>query len=275
MDNRPIGVFSSGAGGLAAVRELRKLLPDEEILYLSDTERLPYSARDRESIRGQAEQAIRFLLRRDVKAVVAASGAVSAVLSDRDAAKLTADIPYTSLVQPAVRRACALSVRGRLGVIAAPVAIRSGAYGKAVRAIAPGVKLFGSACPLFAPLAENGITAPDQPIARLAVEMYLAPLQAEDIDTLILGSTHCAPFFDLLGEALGYEVTLIDACAAAAGELHALLCAAGLLALEGRPGGVHCFDTAPGEDYARHAQHILGGLPAAIERVDRKEIERP
>lgn len=276
MDNRPIGVFDSGVGGLTTVRELRKLLPGEDIVYFGDTGRVPYGTRSREIIRKYAAQDIRFLARHDVKAIIAACGTVSANFSEKDVRDLGIDLPYTTIVLPATRNACAMSAQGRVGVIATPAAIRSGAYGKAVRSIAPGTKVFGNACPLLVPLAENGMTAADNPIARLAVELYLKPLIAEEIDTLILGCTHYPLFYDLVNEVLEYKVTLIDAGAAAARELQAALAGAGMTAEEDREGTARYYVTDQPEGFVEVARHFLGGeFSGTVEYVDIQEIESP
>lgn len=274
MDNRPIGVFDSGVGGLTTVRELHKILPGEDIVYFGDTGRVPYGTRSREAIRKYAAQDIRYLLQHDVKAIIAACGTVSATLPEADAKKLGVSVPYTTIVQPATRKACAMSAQGRIGVIATPAAIRTGAYGKAVRAIAPNIKVFGNACPLLVPLAENGMTAIDSQIARLAIEMYLKPLIAEEIDTLILGCTHYPLFFDLIGDVLGYQVTLIDAGAAAAGEMQAELTQSGMTAQAGRRGITRYFVTDTVEGFTEIAGRFLGEeITGAVTYVDIQEIE--
>lgn len=275
MDNRPIGVFDSGVGGLTTVRELHRLLPGESIVYFGDTGRVPYGTRSRETIRKYAAQDIRFLMRHDVKAIVAACGTVSANFLEKDVRDLGADVFFTEVVWPATRRACALSAQGRIGVIATPAAIRSGAYGKAVRSIAPGAKVFGNACPLLVPLAENGMTGKDCQIARLTLEMYLKPLIAEGIDTLILGCTHYPLFFDLIGDVLEYKVTLIDSGAAAAKAVQAALLERGLLAGEPHEPVTEYYVTDAVEGFREVARHFLGDgeLGSCVTHVDLRQIE--
>lgn len=276
MNNRPIGVFDSGVGGLTTVRELHKILPGEDIVYFGDTGRVPYGTRSREIIRKYAAQDIRFLMKQGVKAIVAACGTVSANFGEADVRALGIEVPYTTIVQPATRRACALSLGGRIGVIATPAAIRSGAYGKAVRAVSSQLKVFGNACPLLVPLAENGLTAPDNPIARLTAEMYLAPLIKENIDTLILGCTHYPLFYNLINELLGYNVTLIDAGAAAAQEIRAALCQSGMTAEDGRQGRTNYFVTDHVDGFNEVAGRFLGEEVAGrVEHVDIQEVECP
>lgn len=224
MDNRPIGVFDSGVGGLSVVKELHNTLPGEDIVYFGDTGRVPYGTRSRQTIVKYAAQDIRFLLSQDVKAIVAACGTVSANLTDKDVRALGVRVPYTGVVLPSVRTACALSAGGRIGVIATSASIRSGAYGRALRKIQPSAKLFGAACPLLVPLVENGMTCPDNQITRLVLEMYLEPLVRERIDTLILGCTHFPLLYELISDILEYKVTLIDSGAATAQHIKSVLC---------------------------------------------------
>jgi len=208
MDNRAIGVFDSGLGGLTAVRELRRLLPNENIVYFGDTGRVPYGSRGKEVIARYAHQDIRFLQSHDVKMIVCACGTVSSVLGkelDEEAA-----LPSTGVLLPAAQAACARSLSGRIGIIGTAATIRSGALARAIRSIRPDARIFGNACPLLVPIAEAGLAKPDNVIAREAVAMYLAPLKKEGIDTLVLGCTHFPLFYDLINEYFDYQVELVD-----------------------------------------------------------------
>ena len=209
MDNRAIGVFDSGLGGLTTVRELRKLLPDERIVYFGDTGRVPYGNRSRETIRNYAMQDIRFLKRHEVKLVIAACGTVSSALTPELSAE--AGVPFSGVVVPAAQAACAATVNGRIGVIGTTATVRSGAYGRAIRTINPDARTFGNACPLFVPLVENGFIQPDNEITAKVAEIYLKPMIDERVDTLILGCTHYPLIYDIIDRALGSRVTLIDA----------------------------------------------------------------
>lgn len=267
-------MFDSGVGGLTVVRELHKLLPGEDIVYFGDTGRVPYGTRSRETIRKYAAQDIRYLMSHGVKAVVAACGTVSANFLEKDVREMGVDIPYTTIVLPATSKACALSARGRIGVIATPAAIRSGAYGRAVRSIAPGAKVFGNACPLLTPLVENGMTDADNPITRLAVEMYLKPLIAEDIDTLILGCTHYPMLYDIINDVLEYRVTLIDAGAAAAQAVQLAMTEAGALAEPERTGTTLYKVTDAVDNFVEVARHfLLEEVAGSIEQVELGTIE--
>lgn len=201
MDNRAIGVFDSGLGGLTAVKELHRLLPNEDIIYLGDTGRVPYGSRSRETIIKYAQQDIDFLLTKDIKLVLAACGTVSSTLPKEISGKLP--VPYADIVQPAAQQACALTSGGRIGVVGTNATLRSNAFGKAIRSIRADVRVFGNPCPLLVHLVENGMVQPDNQITNLTVQMYLEPLMREKIDTLILGCTHYPLLYDIFNRAAG------------------------------------------------------------------------
>ena len=208
MDKRPIGVFDSGLGGLTVVKEIKKLLPNEDIVYFGDTGRVPYGTRSKETIIGYACQDINFLLDKDVKMIIAACGTVSAILPSSIVSTLS--MPYTGVVLPASQSACVTSLNGRIGVIGTPTTIKSGAYGKAIRSIRPDAVVTGNACPLFVPLVENGYVGKDNPVTRLVAQDYLKVFMQSEIDTLILGCTHFPIIRDIISDFTGESVSLIN-----------------------------------------------------------------
>lgn len=208
MDNRPIGVFDSGLGGLTAVRQLRRVLPGEDIVYFGDTGRVPYGSRGRDIIVQYARQDIGFLLSKDVKFIVAACGTVSSTYPPAEASRLP--VPFTGVVGATARRAAAVTKNGRIGVIGTQATIRSGSYQSLLKELVPGAQLFARACPLFVPLVENGYIDEGNPVTRLVIADYLTELRDTGIDTLILGCTHYPLLEGLIGEFMGPDVTLID-----------------------------------------------------------------
>ncbi|MDF2566899.1 MAG: glutamate racemase [Oscillospiraceae bacterium] len=221
MDKRPIGVFDSGLGGLTVVKELQKLLPNEDIVYFGDTGRVPYGTRSKETINKYALQDIKFLLQKEVKMVIAACGTVSAVLP-KDIIK-TFDFYYSGVLKPAVQAACVSSQSGRIGVIGTTATIKSGAYGKEIRNIRSDSVVIGNPCPLFVPLVENGFIDSDNQVTRLVAKQYLQPFIENDVDTLILGCTHFPLIKKIIGDIVGDDVTLIDPGKEAARSAAALL----------------------------------------------------
>ena len=234
MDNRAIGVFDSGLGGLTAVKELHNLLPNENIVYLGDTGRVPYGSRSRETIIKYAQQDIDFLLKKEIKMVVAACGTVSSTLPKEISGKLP--VPYVDIVMPAAQEACALSSRGRIGVVGTNATLKSNAFGKAMRSIRGDIKVYGNPCPLLVHLVENGMVEPDNEITTLAVKMYLEPLMKENIDTLILGCTHYPLLYDIFNRVLDYKVTLIDSGSCVARYVRNYLMKNGMLSDRKEPG---------------------------------------
>ena len=227
MDHRAIGVFDSGLGGLTVVKELHKILPNENIVYLGDTGRVPYGSRSRETIIKYAMEDIAFLKSRDVKMIVAACGTVSSTLPREISDHL--GVPYADVVRPSAQEACRLTKQGRVGVVGTSASIRSNSYGRTISSLRPEVQVFGNACPLLVHVVENGLVQSDNQIARLSVEMYLKPLIEEKIDTLILGCTHYPILYDIFDDLLNHEVALIDPGKCTARYVKDVLTAQGML----------------------------------------------
>ena len=227
MDHRAIGVFDSGLGGLTVVKELHKILPNENIVYLGDTGRVPYGSRSRETIIKYAMEDIAFLKSRDVKMIVAACGTVSSTLPREISDHL--GVPYADVVRPSAQEACRLTKQGRVGVVGTSASIRSNSYGRTISSLRPEVQVFGNACPLLVHVVENGLVQSDNQIARLSVEMYLKPLIEEKIDTLILGCTHYPILYDIFDDLLNHEVALIDPGKCTARYVKDVLAAQGML----------------------------------------------
>ena len=265
MDTRPIGVFDSGLGGLTAVRQLRRLLPGEDIVYFGDTGRVPYGSRGHDVIVRYAQQDIRFLLSQNVKFIMAACGTVSSTYPSAEAAQLP--VPYTGVIGAAARAAAAATKNKRIGVIGTAATIRSDSYATQLKDLVPGVQIFARACPLFVPLVENGYVNGDK-VTQLMIEEYLTPVRDSGIDTLILGCTHYPLLKKMIGDFVGDSVTLIDP-----GKLTAIAAATALDDLgisSGRStGGTTRFfvsDTPDG--FAKQERLFMGSeaVPCAISR---------
>lgn len=188
MDTRPIGVFDSGLGGLTAVRVLRRILPEEDLVYFGDTARVPYGGRSRETLLKYARQDLRFLRSFDLKAVLIACGTVST--TSLDVLQGENDLPVVGVVEPTCRRALAVTENRRVGMIATLASVRSGAYEAVLRRLDPAVEVLCQPCPLFVPLVENGRCFPGDVVIETVAQEYLAPLLTWGADTLILGCTH-------------------------------------------------------------------------------------
>lgn len=209
MDTRPIGVFDSGLGGLTALRELARLMPEEDLIYFGDTGRVPYGGRSREILVKYARQDVAFLRTFDPKAIVIACGTVSATALD--ALREENAIPVFGVVEPAARAAAHVTQNGRVGLIGTRASIRSGAYERALEAMRPGTAVTARACPLLVPLVENGRFRPGDVVAETVAAEYLAPIKAAGVDTLILGCTHYPLMKAVIGGAVGPDIALVDA----------------------------------------------------------------
>jgi len=208
MNNKSIGIFDSGLGGLTVVSELRRVLPGEDIVYFGDTGRVPYGTRSRETIERYARQDIDFLLGQDVKFIIAACGTVSSVAAHVGDGL---PVPFAGVVNPAAIAAANITKNDKIGVLGTTATIGSKAYEKALHNINPKYQVFSQNCPLFVPIVETGWTSPDDEITRLTTRRYLADIKAAEVDTLILGCTHYPLISDIISDEMGESVTLINA----------------------------------------------------------------
>ena len=269
MDTRPIGVFDSGLGGLTAVRELRQLLPSENIIYFGDTSRVPYGGRSAEILLKYARQDVRFLRSHDIKAILVACGTVSTTALPQ--LRQESDIPILGVVEPACRRAAAVTRNRRVGLIATAASVRSGAYQRILQELDPDVAVTARACPLFVPLVENGRFRRGDVVIETVAREYLEPLRATGIDTLILGCTHYPLLTEIIADIMGPGVTLIDSGAAAARVLRQTLSDRGALAQRDH-GTLTLYASDQPEDFGALAgQFLRRPLESAVQHVD---IER-
>lgn len=183
-----IGIFDSGLGGLTAYKEVRRLLPDEDIVYFGDTGRVPYGTRSKETITKYALQDMRFLMTRQLDAVLVACGTVTSTAID--VLRANWDIPIIGVIDGAARTAVRLTKNKKIGVVATSATINSHSFGKRLAGLDPELKISERACPLFVPLVESGFISEDDEVPRLVAERYLADIKADGCDTLILGCTH-------------------------------------------------------------------------------------
>ena len=264
MDNRPIGVFDSGLGGLTAVRHLQNLLPNENIIYFGDTGRVPYGTRSRDTIRRYAAEDCRFLLSHDVKYIIAACGTVSSVAPD-----LLAQLPVPAIgvVTPTAEAAVKATRNGKVGILGTAATVRSRSFEDALLAINPAIQVTATPCPLFVPLVENGWVAADDPVAIPMVRRYLSAVKEAGVDTLILGCTHFPLLSEIIQNELGNDVTLIDS-----GRETAVLCAEQLKAADAltdrQSGNARFFVSDQPEGFSQVAEIFLGrSVEQAVEKI--------
>ncbi len=207
-DNRAIGVFDSGLGGLTVVKELIRELPNENIVYFGDTGRVPYGTRSVETIRKYTLQDEKFLLQNNVKLIVAACGTVSSVAADT-AKELP--VPFFEVVSHAAYSAVNTTKNGKIGVIGTNATVKSEQHKKHILNIKPDAQVLTVSCPLFVPLVEEGWYSADDMVVTETVSRYLKPIFEFGADTLILGCTHYPVLSDAIKKVMGDRVTLINA----------------------------------------------------------------
>ena len=207
-NNRPIGVFDSGLGGLTVVKELKNLMPNEDIIYFGDTGRVPYGNRSVDTIKRYAREDEAFLLKQDVKVIIAACGTVSSVAAD---VSNTLPIPFFEVVTHACAEAVRVTKNGKIGVIGTAATVKSGKHKEHILKLKPDAQVFAQSCPLFVSLVEEGWYRKEDMVVKETVSRYLKPLIDAGVDTVILGCTHYPVLSDVIGKVMGKGVTLINA----------------------------------------------------------------
>lgn len=265
----PIGVFDSGVGGLTVAREIMRNLPDERIVYFGDTARVPYGSKSQETVIRYSKQIVRFLQTQHVKAIVIACNTASALALDAIEGEI--DIPILGVLRPGAKVAAETTKNKRVGVIATESTIRSGMYGRYIKAHDPEITVYGKACPLFVPLVEEGWLK--DPVTEEVARRYLKELLEKDIDSLILGCTHYPLIRSLMRKIVGDKVQLVNPAYETALELGRLLTREGLV----NDGGADCagekyqfFVSDAAEKFAEFANSIL---PYDVKKTRKINIE--
>ena len=252
-DERPIGIFDSGLGGLCAVRELKSILPHEKIIYFGDTGRVPYGSRSKETIIKYAREDADFLCRSNVKIMLAACGTVSTVALDK--IKNEYDVPLLGVAGYAATAATIATKTNRIAVIGTAATIKSGVLEQKIRDIG-NYTVVSQACPLFVNLVECGFIGKDCKITRDVCASYLADIKAFGVDTMILGCTHFPIISDIISDYLP-GVTLIDPSREAARAIARFLSENDMLATG--DGGAEYFVSDDSESFSHLARIFLKG----------------
>lgn len=252
-NSSPIGIFDSGIGGLTVFRAIRRLLPDESLLYVGDTARVPYGNKTSETVTEYSLQIARWLMEKKIKALVVACNTSSAVALP--ALQSSLSIPVIGMIDPGADAAIKATKTKRIGVIGTRRTVASAAYDAALKSRAADVTVISQACPLFVSLVEEGWL--DSPITNAIAAKYLMPLVNADVDTVILGCTHYPLLKPVLQKCLGPNVTLIDSGEAAATHVAQLLREQGLLAPHGDDAVSQCYVTDVVSQFADVAHQFL------------------
>lgn len=264
MDNRPIGVFDSGLGGLTVLKEIMKLMPLESVVYLGDCGRVPYGTKSRETVIRYTFQNIRFLMNLDIKMIVIACNTASAC--SFESVKRSFDIPVVEVIHPGALTAVNETKNNRVGVIGTTATVNSGAYERAISGIDPSIEVVSKACPLFVPLAEEGWWAND--IALRIAEEYLTPLKTLGIDTLVLGCTHYPLLQDTISKVMGEGVKLVSSALEAAKAVRNVIEENGIKGDEGLKPVYRYFTSDSVEKFETLGSSILGSEICCAEKVD-------
>ena len=253
-------------GGLTVMRALAARLPRESFVYLGDTARLPYGTKSGDTVTRYAVQASKALVARGIKMLVVACNTASGVALPALAAL---DIPVVGVIAPGAQAAVAAAGAGPIAVIATEGTVKGGAYVRAIHALAPDMPVVQQACPLFVPLAEEGLVSGE--IALLAARRYLEPLLATlpRPRALVLGCTHFPALKSVIAQVAGPDVALVDSAETTAIAVETILKDANLLH-DGEPAPPHFLATDAPDRFSRVGEIFLGRAidPGAVELVD-------
>lgn len=270
--NLPIGVFDSGLGGLTAVKELKKVLPNESIVYFGDTGRVPYGTRSKSTIIRYASQDANFLLEKGVKAIVAACGTVSSSAKE-ELKKLP--VPYIDVITATALAAVNATQNKKIGVIGTGATVKSGSFSKAINAIDSEIEVTATACPLFVSLVENGFIEEDNEVTLLVAKKYLKDIIEADVDTLILGCTHFPIIAPVIRKVMGEKVKLIDSGKETARYVKEILSAEALLNNSESTANYNYFVSDDTENFKNIAEIFLqGDIDGEVERIDIGKYKR-
>lgn len=261
----PIGVFDSGIGGLTVVRQIHKVMPCEDLIYLGDTARVPYGTKSPSTVVRFACEDTQFLLQEGVKAVVVACNTASAWALPTLERRF--NIPIFGVILPGVRAALKHTRNQRIGVIGTTATIRSQAYSKAILARCDTARVFARACPLLVPLVEEGWV--QHSVTLSVLREYLEPLLQRRVDTLVLGCTHYPLLKRPIRTIVGRKIALVDSAETCAGDLRERLEQAHLLdARRSRPGRIQPYVTDEPEHFNELAHRFLPLPTAPARKVD-------
>ena len=264
MKNKPIGVFDSGVGGLTVVKQIFRRLPNEEIVYLGDTARVPYGTKSPETVKRFALENADFLMKFKVKLIVVACNTVSSTSMDELIQHV--DVPVIGVIKPGARKAVSVTRNNKIGVIGTHTTIKSRAYVREIKNISKKIDVVSKPCPLFVPLVEEGWLREKATYA--IAEKYLASFRRKGIDTLVLGCTHYPLLKQVIARVMGRKVKIIDSASSVAEEAHTILMSMGELAGGGKKPRHRFFATDAVENFVRVGERFLGKKIQKVERVN-------
>jgi glutamate racemase len=262
-NEKPIGVFDSGIGGLTVVRALLARLPNENIVYFGDTARVPYGSKSPQVVREYALDDTNILLSKGVKMIVVACNTVSAVALD--VVQKRAKLPVTGVITPGAEAASKTTKNKRIGVIGTAATVNSNAYVNELMRLDASLLTFSQACPLFVSLVEEGWL--ETKVTELIAAEYLFPLTTQKIDTLILGCTHYPLLKTILSKATKGMVTLIDSGEATAAVVEKMLDEHHLRNTSSQAPNIQFFVSDAPEKFTAIGERFLGRKLGVVKRV--------
>lgn len=261
--NQPIGVFDSGVGGLTIVKEFLGQLPQEDIIYFGDTARVPYGTKSDSTIIKFSIENILFLLKFKVKMIVIACHTSSSV--GLPVVQRHFKIPILGVINPGAKEAVFTTRNNRIGIIGTKATILSGAYEREIKELMPQAKVFTQSCPLFVPLAEEGWI--NENIALDIAKKYLSFFNKTKIDTLILGCTHYPLLRNVIQEAVGNRVRLIDPACYTAKEAKNILISHGLETSSSGKSRIQFFVSDEPQKFSILGEKFLGRKIKLVKKV--------
>jgi glutamate racemase len=251
--NKAIGIFDSGIGGLTVLKAIEEALPNEHLIYLGDTARVPYGNKSRETVTRYSIENTQFLIQSGVKAVVIACNTASA-LAVSDLRK-NFSVPILGVLEPGAQAAVSVTRSKEIGVIGTDSTIGSSSYSKAIHGLDEKIRVWGVACPLFVPLAEEGWV--ENEITELIARKYLEPFSKTPIDTLILGCTHYPMLKRVIAKVMGEKVMLVDSAQESARVVKELLIEKNLMRTDSSPRSETLFVTDSPERFKQVGKTFL------------------
>ncbi len=261
-DQLPIGIFDSGVGGLTVMKEITELLPEEDIIYLGDTARVPYGTRSPETVTRYSFKSARFLMSKGIKILVVACNTSSAVslgfLRDE------IPVPVIGVVEPGAKAAVAATTTKKVAVIGTDATINSGAYERAIRALDDSITVTGVACPLFVPIIEEGWIRGD--VVTLTAEKYLSSVKNNSVDSLVLGCTHYPMIKNVIKDIV--NIPLIDSAVETAKEVNRILKGENMLRSNKGKVSREFFVTDSPEKFSNTGKRFLGHDISNISKIN-------
>lgn len=263
LRQRPIGIFDSGIGGLTVAKSVFNLLPNEDVIYIGDTARLPYGTKSKETVILYSIESLKFLLSKKVKMVIVACNTASSVAVPF--LQKISKIPIIGVIAPGAKAAIEKTHNSRIGVIGTNGTIKSKSYIKEIKRNKKDVEIYSQPCSLFVQLAEDGWT--DNEIALLTAQKYLQPLKEKNVDTLILGCTHYPILKNTIRKAIGDKISMIDSGEETAKEVVNILRKENLLSLRKRKGEHKFFFTDLPDNYRVIIERFLGRKISNVKKI--------